>query len=515
MVDAGETAEGTAELSTVQGAADAPANRSTPHLTLVNTLWEAADRLRGHLEAAEYKHLVLGLVFLKSVGDGAGRGAEKPAGLRVPDHARWSWLRAQARTPEIGILLDAAMDALEGANPCLVGALPKVYARAELDSQLLADLVELIGTIGSEWPQDDGGGDVLGRVYEYFLGRFAALDGRLSGEFYTPQSVVRLLVDMIEPFRGSIYDPCCGSGGMFVQSSAFVAAHGGARDDLRVYGQESVSTTWRLARMNLALRGINADLGERADDVFHRDHLPDLRADYVLANPPFNSNGWYSAALRDDARWVYGLPPKGNANFAWVQHIIHHLAPKGVAAFVLANGSLSARQSGEGEIRRRIVEASLVDCVVALPAKLFLNTAIPACLWIINKDRAQRGPRQRRGEVLFIDARSRGRLETRSARVLDEEDVAPIVRTYHAWHGRSTSSDYEDVPGWCRSVEPHELRVNRFVLTPGRFIRPPGPADEDDIVETLARLRHALLAEIAVGRDLEVQLTSRLTELVS
>lgn len=515
-MDAGETEERMAAgPSTVQGYVEDSAARSAPHQTLVNTLWDAADRLRGHLEAAEYKHLVLGLVFLRFVGAAAEWRSGKPAVLRVPDHARWSWLHAQAHTPKIGTLLDAAMDALEGANPCLVGALPKIYARAELDPRLLADLVDLIGSVASEQPNDDDGGDVLGRVYEHFLGRFAALEGRLSGEFYTPRSVVRLLVDMIEPFRGSVYDPCCGSGGMFVQSSDFVAAHGGARHDLRVYGQESVSTTWRLARMNLALRGIDADLGERANDVFHFDHLPDLRADYVLANPPFNSDGWYSVALRDDARWAYGLPPKGNANFAWVQHIIHHLAPTGVAAFVLANGSLSTRQSGEGDIRRRIVEASLVDCIVALPTKLFLNTAIPACLWVVNKDRARRGPRQRQEEVLFIDARARGRLETRSLRILGDEDVASIVRTYHAWQGRNTGGDYEDVPGWCRSVEADELRENRFVLTPGRYVRPPGRADDEDVKETLARLRHMLLAEIKIGRDLEGRVTNRLTEHVS
>jgi type I restriction enzyme M protein len=267
--------------------------------------------------------------------------------------------------------------------------------------------------------------------------------------------------------------------------------------------------------MNLALRGVDADLGDRAEDVFHADHLPDLRADYVLANPPFNSDGWYSAALRDDARWMYGLPPKGNANFAWVQHIIHHLAPTGVAAFVLANGSLSARHPRESEIRRGIVEASLVDCIVALPAKLFLNTAIPACLWIVNKDRAQRGSRQQRGEVLFIDARTSGRLETRAIRVLDDVDVASIVRTYHAWQGRTGSDDYRDVPGWCRSVEPEEVGDNGFVLTPGRYVGPPSGDEDEDVVTTLARLRHSLLEEIELGREIEDRVTSHLSELVS
>lgn len=514
-MDASETEVVTADgACTAHGGVGDLVARAESDQALTNALWDAADRLRGHLEAAEYKHVVLGLVFLRFVGVAAEGRSGEPAGLLVPDHARWSWLRAQAHRPELGMLLDAAMEALEEANPGLAGALPKVFARAELDPRLLANLVALIGQVGSEVPKNDGIGDVLGRVYEHFLGRFAALEGRLSGEFYTPPSVVRLLVDMIEPFGGSVYDPCCGSGGMFVQSSTFVAAHGGTRRDMQVYGQESVSTTWRLARMNLALRGIDADLGESADDVFHFDHLPDLRANYILANPPFNSAGWYSTALRDDARWAFGLPPKSNANFAWVQHIIHHLAPRGVAAFVLANGSLSTRQSGEGEIRRRVIEASLVDCIVALPAKLFLNTAIPACLWVVSKNRAHGGPRQRRGDVLFIDARARGRLETRSLRVLGNEDVELIVRTYHAWQGRSTGDDYEAVPGWCRSVQPDELRDNAYVLTPGRYTRPPAGAVDEEVHGTLARLRRMLLAEIEAGRDLELRVTNRLTEYV-
>jgi type I restriction enzyme M protein len=370
-------------------------------------LWAAADTLRGSMDAAEYKHVVLGLIFLKYISDafeeqhakleaeqaqGANpedpdeyRGAAHPV-FWVPKEARWPHLKAQAKQPTIGQSVDDAMAGIERDNPSLKGVLPKEYGRPALDKQRLGQLVDLVSNI-KVGDEESRSKDVLGRVYEYFLSQFASAEGKKGGEFYTPRSVVRLLVEMLEPFKGRVFDPCCGSGGMFVQSAEFVAAHGGKRTDVSIYGREFVATTWRLARMNLAIRGIEANLGDHADDSFHRDLHRDLRADFILANPPFNLDDWYSDALRDDPRWRYGLPPAGNGNFAWVQHFIHHLAPSGTAGFVLANGSLSSRTSGEGEIRRRIVEADLVDCIVALPEKPFLNTGIPPCLWFVAKGR--------------------------------------------------------------------------------------------------------------------------------
>ncbi len=490
-------------------------------------LWDAADKMRGNLEASEYKHVALGLVFLKYISDafeqrhtylehataepGSDYYVEDPsrrhlisesrdeytseAVFWVPEEARWPHLQAKAKQPEIGVLLDAAMDAIERDNPSLKGVLPKNYARADIDKRLLGELVDLIGSIGFT-SVDHGSDDVLGRVYEYFLGQFAKAEGQKAGAFYTPRSVVRLLVEMLEPYKGRVFDPCCGSGGMFVQSAAFVAAHGGRRTDVSIYGQEATATTWRLARMNLAIRGIEANLGDRADDSFHRDLHPDLRADYILANPPFNLDDWYSDALRDDPRWKYGLPPAGNGNFAWVQHFIYHLAPAGMAGFVLANGSLSSKTSGEGEIRRKLVEANLIDCIVAMPEKLFLNTGIPVCLWFVGKDRSNGNFRDRRGEVLFIDARKLGRMETRTLRVLDDADIAKVASTYHAWRGEPSETPYADVPGFCRSASLEEVKSHDFVLTPGRYV---GAAeiegDGEPIEEKLVRLRTQLLAE--------------------
>jgi type I restriction enzyme M protein len=516
-----------------------------PAKSLEVTLWEAADKLRGNLEAAEYKHVVLGLVFLKYVSDAfTKRRCELEAAVAdpdsddyipnetrrktilesrdeytsqnvfwVPEPARWEWLLTNAKQPEIGQLLDAAMDLVEAENPTLKGVLPRNYGRPDLDKRLLGELVDLIGSIGFT-DVDHGSDDVLGKVYEYFLGKFAGQEGRNAGEFYTPRSIVRLLVEMLEPYKGRVYDPCCGSGGMFVQSEEFVLAHGGNRDDISIYGQEFVATTWKLAKMNLALRGIDADLGDRSDDSFHRDLHPDIRADFVLANPPFNKDDWFSEALADDPRWAYGVPPAGNANFAWVQHFVHHLAPNGTAGFVLANGSLSSKQSGEGGIRRKLVEADLIDCIVALPEKLFLNTGIPVCLWFVSKNRHGNGHRQRRGEVLFVDARQLGRMETRTLRVLDVEEIARIADAYHGWRAKKPGQPHADVAGFAKAASLAEIAGHDFVLTPGRYV---GTADvEDDgepIAEKVARLANELLREFDQGQRLESEIRERLRSL--
>jgi len=523
------------------------AKAAKPARTLEQTLWDAADKMRGNLEAAEYKHVALGLVFLKYVSDAfeqrrrwleeatadeANTDYYVPSPAKrddiveardeytsenvfwVPVEARWSYLQDRAKQPEIGTLIDTAMDLIEKENPSLRGVLPKTYGRAEIDKRLLGELVDLIGTIGFT-DVDHGADDVLGRVYEYFLGKFAAAEGRNAGEFYTPRSVVRVLVEMLEPYEGRVFDPCCGSGGMFVQSAEFVAAHGGKRDALSIYGQEFVATTWRLAKMNLALRGIDTNLGDRSDDAFHRDLFPDLRADFILANPPFNKDDWFSDALRDDPRWAYGLPPAGNANYAWVQHFLYHLAPGGTAGFVLANGSLSTKTSGEGEIRRNLVEADQVDCIVAMPEKLFFNTGIPVSLWFVAKNRANHLHRDRRGTVLFIDARKLGRMDTRTVRVLDDADVARIAGTYHAWRDSGEPPAYEDVAGFCKAASIEEIAAHDFVLTPGRYV---GAAevegDGEPIEDKLARLRAELYAEFEEADRLEKLIRKRLEGLI-
>lgn len=516
--------------------------KTKPVKSLEATLWEAADKLRGNLEAAEYKHVVLGLVFLKYVSDAfTKRRLEIEAAIGdpesedyipneerrkkiletrdeytgqnvfwVPEAARWEWLLSNAKQPEIGQLLDRAMDLVEAENQILKGVLPRNYGRPDLDKRLLGELVDLIGSIGFT-DVDHGSDDVLGKVYEYFLGKFAGQEGRNAGEFYTPRSIVRLLVEMLEPYSGRVYDPCCGSGGMFVQSEEFVLAHGGKRDDISIFGQEFVATTWKLAKMNLALRGIDTDLGDRSDDSFHRDLHPDLRADYVLANPPFNKDDWWSDALADDPRWTYGVPPAGNANFAWVQHFIHHLAPNGTAGFLLANGSLSSKQSGEGEIRRKLVEADLVDCLVALPEKLFLNTGIPVCLWFVSRSRHGNGHRARRGEVLFIDARQLGRMDTRTLRVLDAEDIAKVADTYHAWRSKTPKQPYADVPGFARAVRVEEISEHDFVLTPGRYVgAAEAEQDAEPASEKIARLKVELVAEFERAAQLQTLVMARL-----
>ncbi len=450
-------------------------------------LWDAANALRGSVDAAEYKHVVLGLIFLKYISDAFEyrrrqletepyADPEDPDEYRaenvfwVPPEARWERLREHARQPDIGEVVDRAMEAIERENPSVKNVLPKDYARPSLDKARFGQLIDLVSNIRV----GDANGrarDVLGRVYEYFLAQFASAEGKKGGEFYTPRCIVRLLVEMIEPFRGRVYDPCCGSSGMFVQSVEFIRAHatgnnngGRARADISIYGQELNYTTWRLAKMNLAIRGIDGQIAQ--GDSFHNDRFPDLRADYILANPPFNMKNWGGERLRDDKRWKYGVPPPGNANFAWVQHIIHHLAPHGVAGFVLANGSMSSNQSGEGEIRKNIIEADLVDCMVALPGQLFYSTQIPACLWFLAKDKRNGRFRDRSGQVLFIDARRLGVMVDRTHRELTDDEIARIARSYHAWRGEPGAGEYRDVPGFCKSATLEEIREHSYVLTP-------------------------------------------------
>jgi type I restriction enzyme M protein len=499
-------------------------------------LWAAADKLRGHLDAAEYKHVVLGLIFLKYISDAfeehyaeleALRGAgvdpeDKDEYLAegifwVPPEARWSVLKANAKQPAIGTLVDGAMTALERENPTLREVLPKGYARPTLDKQRLGELVDLFTNL------DVGGKarrsrDVLGQVYEYFLAEFASAEGKQGGEFYTPASVVRVLVAMLAPYKGRVYDPCCGSGGMFVQSEKFVEEHSGRLGDISIFGQESNPTTWRLAKMNLAIRRIEANLGPHHADTFHNDLHPDLKADYVLANPPFNISDWGGERVRDDKRWQFGVPPVGNANYAWVQHIVSHLAPNGVAGFVLANGSLSSNQSGEGEIRKRIVEADLVDCIVALPGQLFYSTQIPVSLWFLARNKQNgrgmdgKALRDRSGEVLFIDARKLGRMEDRVHRVLDAADVERIAGAYHGWRG--DGEGYGDVAGFCKSATVDEVRGHGFVLTPGRYVGTEAEGEGDEpFEEKIQRLVSTLEAQLVDSARLEGHIRANLSAL--
>ena len=518
-----------------------PPKRKSPNggapLGLEATLWQAADKLRNNMDAAEYKHVVLGLLFLKYVSDSfeehhakltnevsQGANPEDPDEYRadnvfwVPKEARWSVLQANAKRPEIGKVIDDAMVAIERDNKSLKGVLPKDYARPGLDKQRLGELIDLVGTIGLG-DKEHRSRDMLGRVYEYFLSQFASAEGKRGGQFYTPRSVVRVLVEMLAPYKGRVYDPCCGSGGMFVQSEKFIEAHGGRIGDISIYGQESNHTTWKLAAMNLAIRGIAANLGPENADSFHKDLHPDLKADYILANPPFNSSDWGGDRLREDRRWVYGVPPASNANFAWVQHFLSHLAPNGVAGFVLANGSLSSNQSGEGEIRKNMVEADVVDCIVALPGQLFYSTQIPVSLWFVSRNKKNgkglegKPLRDRSGEILFIDARKLGFMADRTHRDLSDEDIVKIAGTYHHWRGDG-AGQYEDIPGFCKKATLEEVRTHGHVLTPGRYVGAEEvEGDGEPFEEKMKRLTTQLDEQFKESARLEAEIRSNLSKL--
>ncbi len=486
-------------------------------------LWKAADKLRSNMDAAEYKHVVLGLIFLKYISDSF---EEKKRQLEndkeadpeerdeyladnvfwVPKVARWDYIQANAKQPEIGKLIDNAMDAIEKDNPSLKGVLPKEYTKPGIDKTRLGELVDLIATMGLG-DKINKEKDILGRVYEYFLGQFASAEGKNGGQFYTPKCIVKLLVEMIEPYKGRVFDPCCGSGGMFVQSEKFVEAHGGKLANLSVYGEESNHTTWRLCKMNLAIRGIEEQVMH--GNSFHNDKHKDLRADFILANPPFNDSDWGGETLRDDVRWKYGVPPTGNANFAWVQHFIHHLSPTGVAGFLLANGSLSSNTSGEGEIRKTIVEADLVDCIIAMPSKLFYNTMIPVSIWFVSKDRKDNKFRDRRGEILFIDARNMGIMIDRRHRELTDEEIARIASAYHSWRGEG--GKYADVAGLCKSAKIDEVRKNEHILTPGRYV---GVEEEEEsgekFEEKMEKLTNELGQQFTKSKELEEEIRKNL-----
>ncbi len=513
--------------------------------TLEQKLWKSADKLRKNMDAAEYKHVVLGLIFLKYMSDsfeqlhqkfikGEGEYAQGDPEDKneylaenvffVPEKARWSSLQAQAKQPEIGKYVDEAMIAIEQENPGLRGVLSKVYAKQNLDKTSLGGLIDLIGSFKLVSDQKSSSeqleldleqnvkklqqADVLGRVYEYFLGEFALLEGKKGGQFYTPEPIVKLLVEMLEPYNGRVFDPCCGSGGMFVQSEKFIANHQGRLDNISIYGQESNETTYRLRKMNLAIRGIDSsNIKWNNEGSFLNDAHPDLKADFIMANPPFNDSDWGGELLRTDGRWKYGVPPVGNANFAWVQHFIYHLAPTGSAGFVLSNGSLSSNTGGEGEIRQKLVEEDLVDCIVMLPTQLFYNTGIPACLWFLSRYKNGNKNRSRKGEVLFIDASELGEMINRRNRTLTDNDINKIANTYHEW--KQKNGNYHDIKGFCKSATLEEIEKHKFVLTPGRYVGIPDEEEEDITFEEKMELLTAELSQQmreAEALDLEIKL---------
>ena len=496
---------------------------------LEQKLWKTADKLRKNIDAAEYKHVVLGLIFLKYISDSfedlyrkLKAGEDEYAGADpedkdeygaenvffVPEKARWSYIQSKAKQPNVGKLIDDAMDLIEADNPTLKGILPKTYGRSNLDPQTLGGLIDTIGTIalGDEIAKSQ---DVLGRVYEYFLGQFALAEGQKGGQFYTPESIVKLLVEMLEPYKGRVFDPCCGSGGMFVQSEKFIQNRQGRLDDISIYGQESNQTTYRLCRMNLAIRGIDgSNIKWNSEGSFLNNAHKDLKADYILANPPFNVSDWSGELLHDDARWQYGKPPTGNANFAWVQHFIYHLNPNaGHAGFVLANGSLSSNTGGEGEIRKNLVENDLVECIVMLPKALFFNTGIPACLWFL-----RRGKKLRNGQVLFIDASELGQMINRRNRVLGIEDIQKVAETYHSW--LNEGNDYEDIKGYCKSAMIEDIQKHKFVLTPGRYVGIPD--EEDDGIpfqEKINTLTNKLRDQMNHSQELDQKIKTQLAKI--
>jgi len=477
------------------------------------------------MDAADYKHVVLGLLFLKYISDAFTEVHQKlekdptsnPEDVDeyisrrifwVPKEARWDYLSKNAKKPEIGKIIDDAMDAIERDNRSLRGVLVKNYARPSLDKQRLGELIDLVGTIGLG-DSENRSKDILGRVYEYFLGQFADAEGKKGGQFYTPRSIVRLLVDMLEPYKGRIFDPCCGSGGMFVQSEKFIEAHGGKIDDISVYGQESNQTTWRLCKMNIAIRGIDAriDWG----DSFRDDQFKDLKADFILANPPFNDSDWGGQLLQEDIRWKFGVPPLKNANFAWIQHFIHHLSPNGTAGFVLANGSMSSNTSNEGEIRKNIIEAGLVDCMVALPSQLFYNTPIPACLWFIARGKKNNTFRDRSGSVLFVDVRDIGRMVDKRHRELTADEIRRISDIYHSWRGELKNKKYADVPGFCRSTTLEEVRDHDWILTPGRYVGTKAESENgEDFGDKMGLLTAEYAEHITLGQELDEKIRRNL-----
>ncbi|HWQ93283.1 MAG TPA: class I SAM-dependent DNA methyltransferase [Clostridia bacterium] len=506
------------------------------------TLWEAADKLRAQMDAAEYKHIVLGLIFLKYVSDSfderrrqvaaqladpssdlyfSDDPKEQQAALEdrdyytsanvfwVPLQARWETIRDQAKQPQIGTIVDDALGAIEDENPRLKNILDKRFARTQMEPGRLGELIDLVSKIG--FGLQDKAKDVLGEVYEYFLGQFASAEGKKGGQFYTPASVVRVLVGVLAPHKGRVYDPCCGSGGMFVQSEKFVESHGGRSHDIAIYGQESNPTTWRLVAMNLAIRGMGFNLGKEPADTFGNDQHPDLKADYVLANPPFNVSDWNGAKYAGDKRWVYGTPPTSNANYAWLQHILWHLKPTGQGGVVLANGSMSSSQNNEDSIRQQMVEKDVVECMVALPPQLFFNTQIPACLWFLAKDKTAHG-RDRRGEVLFIDARKLGRMENRTLRVFDDEHIEQIASAVHRWRQDGEANGaHEDVPGFCCSVTLDKVREHGFVLTPGRYVGAEEVEEDGEVfAEKMERLTTQLAEQMAIGTALDIAIRERL-----
>lgn len=485
---------------------------------LEKQLWKTADKLRKNIDAAEYKHIVLGLIFLKYISDAfeelySRLVADKENGADpedkdeykaenvffVPPSARWKFLQSHARQPTIGITVDAAMDAIEIENHSLKGVLPKVFARQNLDPTSLGELIDLVGNIALGDAKARSA-DVLGHVFEYFLGEFALAEGKKGGQFYTPRSVVELLVDMLEPYKGRVFDPCCGSGGMFVHSEKFVTSHQGRVNDISIYGQESNRTTWRLAKMNLAIRGIDSSqVIWNNEGSFLNDAHKDLKADYIIANPPFNVSDWGGDLMRTDGRWQYGTPPTGNANFAWMQHFIYHLAPNGQAGVVLSKGALTSKTSGEGDIRKALVENGLIDCIVNLPAKLFLNTQIPAALWFIGRNRKNGKFRDRSKEILFIDARNLGHLINRRTRELSQDDIDKITSTYHNWRNVPTTdalSQYQDIAGFCASAPISKVKELDYVLTPGRYVGLPDDEDDFDFKERFTALKAELEGQL-------------------